>query len=78
MIHRCLTDTIQLFPSIAFTRTPHKNAEGNLKNKIAFTSPASALLITAAYEKDDAVYFVGSSTKSKKSLIDIVGLYSKI
>lgn len=52
--------------------------QGNLKNKIAFTSPASALLITAAYEKDDAVYFVGSSTKSKKAFEEVFNEYASI
>ncbi|TDD98583.1 hypothetical protein [Flavobacterium cellulosilyticum] len=52
--------------------------QGNLKNKTAFTSPASALLITAAYEKDDAVYFFGSSTKSKKAYEEVYKEYASI
>lgn len=39
--------------------------EGNMKSKTEFNSPASALLITAAFEKGDNVYFCGSSTTTK-------------
>jgi hypothetical protein len=52
--------------------------EGNLKNKVVFTSPASNLLITAAYDKDDAVYFFGSSTKSKKAFEEVFNEYAPI
>jgi hypothetical protein len=52
--------------------------QGNLKNKIAFTSPASALLITAAFDKGDAVYFFGSSTKSKKAYEEVFKEYASI
>jgi hypothetical protein len=52
--------------------------EGNLKNKVAFTSPSSALLITAAYDKGDAVYFFGSSTKSKKAFEEVFNEYAPI
>jgi hypothetical protein len=38
--------------------------KGNLKNKAEFNSPATAMLITAAYEKEGSVYFCGSSQKS--------------
>jgi hypothetical protein len=41
--------------------------EGNLKNRVEFKSPASALLISAAYEKDAGVYFFGTSIKSNEA-----------
>ena len=52
--------------------------QGNLKNKIALRSPASALLITAAYDKGDAVYFFGTSTKSKKAYEEVFKEYASI
>lgn len=52
--------------------------QGNLKNKIAFTSPASALLITAAFDKGEAVYFFGTSTKSKKVYEEVFKEYASI
>lgn len=52
--------------------------QGNLKNKVAFTSPTSALLITAAYEKEGAVYFFGSSTKAKKAYDEVFKEYASI
>lgn len=52
--------------------------EGNLKNKVAFTSPATAMLITSAYDKGDAVYFFGTSTKSKKAYEEVFKEYASI
>ena len=52
--------------------------QGNLINRVAFTSPSSALLITAAYDKDDAVYFFGTSTKSKKAFEEVFNEYASI
>jgi hypothetical protein len=52
--------------------------EGNLKNKAVFKSPASALLIMAAYEKEGDVYFFGSSTKSKKAFEEVFNEYAPI
>jgi len=52
--------------------------QGNLKNKTAFASPASALLITAAYDKGDAVYFSGTSAKSKKAFEEVFNEYASI
>lgn len=52
--------------------------EGNIKNKVAFTSPSSNLLITAAYDKNDTVYFFGSSTKSKKAFEEVFNEYAPI
>lgn len=51
---------------------------GNLKNRISFTSPASALLITAAYDKGDAVYFFGTSKKSTKAFEEVFKEYASI
>jgi hypothetical protein len=52
--------------------------EGNQKNKAEFTSPVSALAITAAYETDGNVYFFGTSTKSAKSYQEVFGEYAPI
>jgi hypothetical protein len=52
--------------------------QGNLKNKTFFTSPASALLISAAYDKGDAVYLFGTSTKSKKAFEEVFNEYATI
>jgi hypothetical protein len=52
--------------------------EGNQKDKAEFTSPASALAISAAYEKDGNVYFFGTSTKSNKSYEDVFNEYAPI
>ena len=52
--------------------------KGNLKSKIEFKSPASALLITAAYEKDGSVYFFGTSTKSSESFKEVFNEYAPI
>ncbi|PWA07444.1 hypothetical protein [Flavobacterium psychrotolerans] len=52
--------------------------EGNIKNKIEFKSPASALLLTSAYEKDGNVYFFGSSTKSKDPFQEVFNEYASI
>lgn len=51
---------------------------GNLKNRISFTSPASALLITAAYDQGDAVYFFGTSKKSTKTFEEVFNEYASI
>ncbi|SHG78380.1 hypothetical protein SAMN05443549_106215 [Flavobacterium fluvii] len=52
--------------------------EGNIKNKVEFKSPASALLITAAYEKDGNIYFFGTSTKSKDAFAEVFNEYAPI
>lgn len=52
--------------------------EGNIKSKINFKSPASALLISAAYEDNGAIYFFGSSTKSQDSFEDVFNEYAPI
>ncbi|MBA3704934.1 MAG: hypothetical protein H0W84_03245, partial [Bacteroidetes bacterium] len=51
---------------------------GNLKNRIEFKSPASALLITSAYKMDDNIYFCGSSTKSDESYEKVFREYAPI
>lgn len=43
-----------------------------------FKSPASALLITNMAENDGNVYFIGSSTKSKKAYEDVFNEYAPI
>lgn len=45
--------------------------KGKLLSKVEFTSPASALLITAVYEQDGNIFFFGTSTKS-------TGLYNQV
>ena len=52
--------------------------EGNQKYKAEFTSPASALLITAAYTKDGALYFFGSSTKTSDPFEKVFEEYAPI
>ena len=52
--------------------------EGNQKYKTEFTSPASALLITAAYEKDGNLYFFGTSTKSSDPFEKVFEEYAPI
>lgn len=52
--------------------------EGNIKNRIEFKSPATALLITAAHEKDGNVYFFGTSTKSKDAFAEVFNEYAPI
>jgi len=51
---------------------------GNLKNRAEFKSPASALLLTAAYKMDDNVYFCGSSTKSSDPYEEVFKEYAPI
>lgn len=52
--------------------------DGNVKNKVEFKSPASALLITAAYEKEGDIYFFGTSIKSKDSFDEVFHEYAPI
>lgn len=49
--------------------------EGNLKDRVEFNSPASALLISAAFEEGGNVYFFGSSVNSKESYKDVFSEY---
>lgn len=51
---------------------------GNLKNKAEFKSPASALLITAAYKKGEDVYFCGSSEKTTDPYEKVYSEYASI
>jgi len=51
---------------------------GNLKNRVEFKSPASALLISAAYERDGNIYFFGTSKKSTNSFIEVFNQYASI
>jgi hypothetical protein len=52
--------------------------EGNIKNKSEFKSPASALLLSSAYEKNGNVYFFGTSTKSKEAFNEVFHEYASI
>lgn len=52
--------------------------KGTIINKVEFNSPASALLITASYEKNGNVYFFGSSTKSKDPFGEVFHEYAPI
>lgn len=52
--------------------------QGNEKNRVAFKSPASALLITNVAESNGNVYFVGSSRKSEKPYEDVFSEYAPI
>ena len=52
--------------------------EGKLKNKVEFKSPASALLLTAAYENSGNVYFFGTSSKSKDPFEEVFKEYASI
>ena len=52
--------------------------KGNLKNRVEFKSPASAMLLTAAYDKDGSIYFCGSSMKSTESYEDVFKEYAPI
>ena len=51
---------------------------GNIKNKVEFKSPASALLLSSAYEKNGNVYFFGTSTKSKEAFKEVFHEYASI
>jgi hypothetical protein len=51
---------------------------GNLKNRVEFKSPASALLLTVAYKKDGDIYFCGSSTKSTEPYEKVFNEYAPI
>lgn len=51
---------------------------GNLKHKIEFKSPASALLITAAYENAGNIYFFGTSPKSEDAYAEKFSEYAPI
>lgn len=52
--------------------------EGNLKNKVEFKSPASALLISAAYDQGGNVYFFGTSIKSSEAFDKVFSEYVPI
>ena len=52
--------------------------QGNLLKRIEFKSPASAMLISAAQDKDDAVYLFGMSTKSDKAYEEVFKEYAPI
>jgi hypothetical protein len=51
---------------------------GNLKNRVEFKSPASALIITGMYENEGNVYFCGSSVKSTEAFQDVFNEYAPI
>ncbi|MBS1763895.1 MAG: hypothetical protein JSS90_02885 [Bacteroidetes bacterium] len=52
--------------------------EGNQKSRIEYSSPASAMFITASYDKNDNVYFFGSSGDSKESFERVYSEYAPI
>lgn len=52
--------------------------DGTVKNKVEFKSPASALLITAAHEKDGDIYFFGTSKKSTDAFSKVFSEYAPI
>ena len=52
--------------------------EGNQKSRVEYSSPASAMLITASYDKDGNVYFFGSSGDSKESFERVYSEYAPI
>lgn len=52
--------------------------EGNLKNKVEFKSPASALLISSAYDEGGNVYFFGTSIKSNEAFDRVFSEYVPI
>jgi hypothetical protein len=52
--------------------------QGNLKSKTELKSPSSALLITAAFEKDGNVYFCGTSTNTTDPFVYIFQEYAPI
>lgn len=52
--------------------------EGNLINKVEFKSPASALLISAAYDQGGNVYFFGTSIKSNDAFEKVFSEYVPI
>jgi len=51
---------------------------GKLKDRVEFKSPASALLLTGAYEKEGNIYFCGTSTKSSESYEKVFREYAPI
>lgn len=52
--------------------------QGNLKNRVEFKSPASALLITYAAENNGNIYFFGTSTKSSDPFGEVFKEYASI
>jgi hypothetical protein len=56
----------------------HYDIEGNLKNKVEFKSPASALLISAAFDQEGSVYFFGTSVKSNEAFSEVFSEYVPI
>ncbi len=52
--------------------------QGNILNKIPFKSPASALLLTAAYENNGSIYLFGTSAKSTESFEKVFHEYAPI
>ncbi len=51
---------------------------GNLKNRVEFKSPSSALFITAAYEFTNNIYFFGTSSKTKETFEEKYSEYGPI
>lgn len=51
---------------------------GKLIDKVTFNSPASALLVTAAIEKEGNIYFCGSSTKTNEPYEEVFKEYGPI
>jgi hypothetical protein len=52
--------------------------KGNLKNKVEFKSPSSALFITGAYEFEDNIYFFGTASKTKDAFEQVYHEYAPI
>ena len=51
---------------------------GKILGRTEFKSPATALLITSAYEKDGSMYFFGTSTKSNECFNRVFNEYAPI
>lgn len=52
--------------------------EGNIKNKVEFKSPSSALFITNAYENASNIYFFGTSAKTNDAFAEMYSEYAPI
>lgn len=77
-------DVVAVFAPNATGPDPSKyvyfkfDIRGKMLGRTEFKSPASALLITSAYEKDGSMYFFGTSTKSTECFNRVFNEYAPI
>ncbi len=77
-------DVVAVFAPNATGPDPSKyvyfkfDIRGKMLGRTEFKSPATALLITSAYEKDGSMYFFGTSTKSTECFNRVFNEYAPI